>query len=476
MRKIWFCELIVCLIVAVIGLSCPPPLRYFHLTAVVNPIGSGTTDLNPAGNSYQPGTSVQLTANANSDWQFSHWEGNVADTNANPTTIVMNGNQTVTVTFIKAMAELVVTPVTLPCGLPATILDEAGSFRSDTAIAVDSNDKVHLVYRLSAADRDYYHALAYANNVTGSWRMKKNWQTEAFGTYSAIAVDSHNKVHICTTGGHGAGENLVYFTNQTGDWTEAVVDTGLSVGLENDISLDQNDKVHLSYWQWNGDNLCYATNTNGDWVISIICNVIWQPTSIVLDSQQNVWVATMRKLASQSGDNWQVETILLGDEGNGPVAIIGGATTIIDGSDNFYHLTRYGLAVKTNGGWTSQDIFAEMLPDLNHDYLLLDEDALALDSQGNLHLTFLAALGFGNNPAPKEHRLYYATNVSGQWQTVLIDYWLANWRTTEEAVFPPGLAVDSQNNVHLVYVKTEPDDYHVYYCTFDPVAFLSSQQ
>ncbi len=364
--------------------------------------------------------------------------------------------------------------VTLPCGLTAEIIDEAGTFRSDTAIAIDSNDKVHLVYHLSANDGSYYHHCAYATNASGVWRTKKDWQIEAFGTYSAIAVDSHNKVHICTTGGHGAGENLVYFTNQTGNWTEAVVDDGLSVGLENDITLDQNDNVHLSYWQWNGDNLCYATNANGDWMSSIIINAVWQPTSIVLDSQQNVWVATMRKLASQSGNNWQIETIPLGDEGHGPVAIIGGTATVIDSGDNFYHLTRYGLTVRTDGFWTNQDIFAEMLPELNHDYCWLDEDALALDSQGNLHLTFLAALGFGNNPDPKEHRLYYATNTSGQWQAVLIDYWLADWSTTEEAVFPPGLAVDSQDNIHLVYVKTVPTQYRVQYCHFNPFALLGS--
>ena len=73
-----------------------PPVQY-DLT--VNTDGSGTVDLVPPGGIYDEGTSVELTAVPNGGWIFDSWAGDLSGS-ANPETITMDGNKTVTATFV----------------------------------------------------------------------------------------------------------------------------------------------------------------------------------------------------------------------------------------------------------------------------------------------------------------------------------------------------------------------------------------
>jgi uncharacterized repeat protein (TIGR02543 family) len=72
-------------------------------TLTVNTVGQGSVDLNPPGGVYDSGTNVQLTATADSGWQFSGWSGDLTGS-TNPDTITMNSNKTVTATFTEVGA------------------------------------------------------------------------------------------------------------------------------------------------------------------------------------------------------------------------------------------------------------------------------------------------------------------------------------------------------------------------------------
>jgi hypothetical protein len=71
---------------------------YYALT--LNILGQGTVTLDPPGAYYPAGTTVQLTANPSAGWHFYRWETDL-NTPDNPTTIVMNGNKTVTAVFMQ---------------------------------------------------------------------------------------------------------------------------------------------------------------------------------------------------------------------------------------------------------------------------------------------------------------------------------------------------------------------------------------
>ncbi|MGH8247509.1 MAG: InlB B-repeat-containing protein, partial [Gammaproteobacteria bacterium] len=84
---------------ALIALEIKPPNEApVQHTLTVNTVGSGSVSLNPPGGTYNAGTVVTLTAAPASEFQFSGWSDALSGS-SNPTTITMNGNNTVTATF-----------------------------------------------------------------------------------------------------------------------------------------------------------------------------------------------------------------------------------------------------------------------------------------------------------------------------------------------------------------------------------------
>jgi len=80
----------------------PAPICY-TLTTAVDPTGSGSVSADPAPNcngstQYIHGTSVQLTASANTGYEFVNWSGD-ASGSVNPTTITMDAAKSVTANF-----------------------------------------------------------------------------------------------------------------------------------------------------------------------------------------------------------------------------------------------------------------------------------------------------------------------------------------------------------------------------------------
>ncbi|MCG2776535.1 MAG: hypothetical protein L6406_12725, partial [Desulfobacterales bacterium] len=66
----------------------------------VNTTGSGSVIPDPAGGTYDAGTIVTLTAQAESGWQFSNWSGDLTGS-SNPATITMDTNKAVTAAFTQ---------------------------------------------------------------------------------------------------------------------------------------------------------------------------------------------------------------------------------------------------------------------------------------------------------------------------------------------------------------------------------------
>jgi uncharacterized repeat protein (TIGR02543 family) len=72
-------------------------LRSYTLT--VNKIGSGTVTVDPEKPAYSYGESVKVTAIPDNGWSFSDWSGDSEGTN--PTTLVIDGNKTMTAIFLE---------------------------------------------------------------------------------------------------------------------------------------------------------------------------------------------------------------------------------------------------------------------------------------------------------------------------------------------------------------------------------------
>ena len=82
-----------------------PPQQY-SLTVNINPSGAGSVTLNSSGGVYVAGTTVTLTAVANSGYVFSGWGGDLSG-DQNPVNIVMDSNKNVIVNFIEISSGVV---------------------------------------------------------------------------------------------------------------------------------------------------------------------------------------------------------------------------------------------------------------------------------------------------------------------------------------------------------------------------------
>ena len=109
--------------------------QYTLSTSVV---GSGGISLNPPFSPYPSGTTVQVTANAATGWHFDHWTGDLSGS-TNPTTILMDGNKSITAVFVQNEYTLT-TSVT---GSGGIVLDPAGgSYVSGTTVQVTADATV----------------------------------------------------------------------------------------------------------------------------------------------------------------------------------------------------------------------------------------------------------------------------------------------------------------------------------------------
>jgi uncharacterized repeat protein (TIGR02543 family) len=93
------------------------PSNCYTLSTDVSPEGAGTVTLDPLPNCqqkrYQPGTEVQLSAQASSGWRFTGWSGAAAGESPT-TTVVVDGHKSATANF---ETELCTPWFVLPLGL-----------------------------------------------------------------------------------------------------------------------------------------------------------------------------------------------------------------------------------------------------------------------------------------------------------------------------------------------------------------------
>ncbi len=68
------------------------------LTTSALPSAGGSVSINPSGGSYASGTTITVTANANSGYSFAGWSGDTTVT-TNPVTVIMDANKTLNANF-----------------------------------------------------------------------------------------------------------------------------------------------------------------------------------------------------------------------------------------------------------------------------------------------------------------------------------------------------------------------------------------
>ena len=180
-------------------------------------------------------------------------------------------------------------------------VDTTGFVGTDSSIAIDSNDAVHISY-YDYTNSDLKYATCSSGCTTASnWDDVSVETTGVVGSFTSIAIDSNDAVHISYY--DSTNRDLEYATCSSGcttasNWITTSVETTGVVGYYTSIAIDSTDAVHISYFDNTNDDLKYATCSSGcttasNWVdVSVdITGHVGRYTSISIDSNDNAHIS-----------------------------------------------------------------------------------------------------------------------------------------------------------------------------------------
>ena len=172
-----------------------------------------------------------------------------------------------------------------------------------TSIAIDSNDAIHISY-YDFSSKDLKYATCSSGCTTGSnWSQVSVDTPGSVGSQSSIAIDSNDAIHISYS--DVTNGRLKYATCSSGctaedNWSKVRVDTASNVGSWNSIAIDSNDVVHISYHDTTNGDLKYATcsssctspsQNNWDKVYVDSVGDVGEYSSIAIDSNDVVHIS-----------------------------------------------------------------------------------------------------------------------------------------------------------------------------------------
>jgi uncharacterized repeat protein (TIGR02543 family) len=123
-----------------------------QFTLTVNVVGSGSVAKNPSSATYASGTVVTLTASPAVNWTFQGWSGDLTGSQ-NPVNITMNGNKTVTATFVAVLPgqEFALTVNVVGSGSVAKNPSSA-TYASGTVVTLTASPAVNWTFHLWSGD------------------------------------------------------------------------------------------------------------------------------------------------------------------------------------------------------------------------------------------------------------------------------------------------------------------------------------
>ena len=185
-------------------------------------------------------------------------------------------------------------------------IDNGAGVGYHSAMAVDSNDDLHIVYSTNAAGNTVY----YAEGASGSaWSLSN--QGNSRNTFS-MYIDQFDIVHISEYNGNS---NLGYSMMAPGDTRQSMtIDSAGNVGYGNDIVVDDNNMVHIAYYDSTNKNLKYANRSTGMYLnheITVQFGTYGSVTGTVVND------TTIRVTTPSAGSvAEQVDLKLFGDQGS----------------------------------------------------------------------------------------------------------------------------------------------------------------
>ena len=339
----------------------------------------------------------------------------------------------------------------------------------DQSIAVDSNDNIHITWcDARHGDTELYYTKLDNN---GNTLVDDTRLTDAPDSSEnpCIAVDSSDNIHI-TWPDKRDGNYEIYYTKLDNNGNTLVDDTRLTDAPETSahptFAVDSSNNIHISWYdKRDGNYEIYYTklDNNGNTVVDdtrLTVAAYALGPSVAVDSGDNIHIAWRDK----RDGNYEIYYTKLDNNGNTLVddtrltdntAYSMYPSIAADSSDNM-HISWHD---KRDGNY---EIYYTKLS--NTGATLIDDTRLtdasgysyfsgvAVDSSDNIHIVW----------RDKRHgngEIYY-TKLDNNGNTVVDDT-----RLTDDPAYSkePSIAVDSSNNIHITWYDKRDGNYEIYY-------------
>jgi hypothetical protein len=281
------------------------------------------------------------------------------------------------------------------------------------AIAVDSNNNIHMVWHENAPGNAevYYKRSA---NGGATWTTKRLTYNLGGSSYPAVAVDPSNNIHVVWHDTTPGSADIYYKKSTDGGttWTTKRLTYNLGYSSRTAIAADSNSHIHV-VWQ---DNIPGKFE-------------IFYKKSTTAGS---TW--TTKRLTYTSNDQYY--------------------PAIAADSNNHLHVVWYDSSPgkfeikykkSTNGGttWTTKR--------LTYNPGLANSPAIAIGSNDHLHVVWY-------DSTPGNGEIYYkkSTDSGTTWTTKRLTYNAGNSDN-------PAIAIDSNNRIHLVWDDSTSGNREIYY-------------
>jgi len=282
------------------------------------------------------------------------------------------------------------------------------------AIAIDSNDKIHLVWQdYTPGNREIY----YKNSKDGgaSWGNFKRLTWNAGSSHGpAIAVDSTDCIHVVWEDDTPGFYEIFYKKSKDGglNWTTKRLTWNLSHSLCPAIAIDSNDHIHL----------------------------VWTD-----DAPGNFEI--FYKKSIDGGSSWTTkrQTLNSGHSGCPAIAVDSNNHIYVVWNDDTPGNMEIYFRTSTDGGtvWTQKR--------LTYNFGDSRHPAIAIDSNDHIYMVW-------SDNTPGNLEIFYKKCKDGGtlWTTKRLTY-------KPEASYSPAIAIDSNNHIHVAWEDLFPANIEIYY-------------
>lgn len=270
-------------------------------------------------------------------------------------------------------------------------------------IAIDQTGNPYIVLH----NHDDEDENLYQLDDLGQWNRTRIGDEGHDGWDNSLDFDSNDYPHTSSVdpSQFGSSDGVEYSWYDGSRWHKESIGSGpVQYQFSTCIRLDEIDQPHITYYDNRSNSLKYALKSNGSWNIVTVADDGGMFSSMVLDQDGRPHIAFYHqtdgnrgqvKYAQKEGDSWNIETV---DElTNVPITFTGArnVTSLDIDAQGALHLS-YGdrdlikYATRRDGLWTIETVLDES----GTNTLLGAQTSLAVDADGNPHITYFEATGF----------------------------------------------------------------------------------